>query len=174
MAEQPGGGPSPGSPRKPASSRSPVSPYTIFVGLAFIALVALVNAILGWIGGITGLNTLLGRPFGLELVFGYLFAPLAFVMGVPWPDIVKVGDLFGTKLVLNEFVAYLKMSPLGGNVQSTLHPRSILIATYALCGFANFSSVGIQIGGIGGLAPERRSDLARLGMRALLGGFVAT
>ncbi|MBA2339292.1 MAG: NupC/NupG family nucleoside CNT transporter [Pyrinomonadaceae bacterium] len=142
--------------------------------IAFIALIALVNAILSWFGGIVGLNQYMGRDFDLGLIFGYVFAPLAYVMGVPWADTVKVGDLFGTKLVLNEFVAYLKMSPLGGNVQGQLQPRSILIATYALCGFANFSSIGIQIGGIGGLAPNRRSDLARLGLRALLGGFVAT
>lgn len=142
--------------------------------IAFIALVALFNALLVWAGGRLGFNALLGRDFNLELIFGYMFAPLAFVMGVPWADAVKVGDLLGTKLVLNEFVAYLKLSPLGGNVQSGLQPRSILIATYALCGFANFASVGILIGGIGGLAPERRTDLARLGFRALLGGFVAT
>lgn len=142
--------------------------------IAFIALVALINALLGWVGGVTGLNALLGRAFGLDVIFGYLFAPLAFVMGVPWADAFAVGDLLGTKLVLNEFVAYLKMSPTGGNVQAALEPRSILIATFALCGFANISSVGIIIGGIGGLAPERRSDLARLGWRALLGGFVAT
>ncbi|MBA3440562.1 MAG: hypothetical protein H0T92_11900 [Pyrinomonadaceae bacterium] len=142
--------------------------------IAFIALVALINALLGWLGGATGLNALLGKAFSLEVIFGYLFAPLAFVMGVPWADATKVGDLLGTKLILNEFVAYLKMSPTGGNVQATLQPRSILIATFALCGFANIASVGIIIGGIGGLAPERRSDLARLGWRALLGGFTAT
>ncbi len=142
--------------------------------IAFIALIALVNAILGYLGYVTGINDAIGRPFGLSLIFGYLFAPLAFVMGVPASDIVRVGDLFGTKLVLNEFVAYLRLSPAGENVQALLQPRSILIVTYALCGFANFSSIGIQIGGIGGLAPERRSDLARLGLRALLGGFIAT
>lgn len=142
--------------------------------IAFIALIALVNAILGYVGYVTGINDAIGRPFGLSLIFGYLFAPLAFVMGVPASDIVRVGDLFGTKLVLNEFVAYLRLSPAGENVQALLQPRSILIVTYALCGFANFSSIGIQIGGIGGLAPERRSDLARLGLRALFGGFIAT
>lgn len=142
--------------------------------IAFIALVAMVNALLGWLGEAFGLNAALGRPFSLEIIFGYVFAPLAFLMGVPWIDAIKVGDLLGTKLVLNEFVAYLKMSPAGGNVQATMEPRSILIATFALCGFANFSSVGILIGGIGGLAPERRSDLARLGWRALFGGFLAT
>lgn len=142
--------------------------------IAFIAMIALVNALLSWTGGVTGLNTWLGQPFNLSLIFGSLFAPLAFLMGVPWSDAARVGDLLGTKLVLNEFVAYLKLSPVGGNVSALLQPRSELIATYALCGFANFSSIGIQIGGIGGLAPNRRSDLARLGMRALLGGFLAT
>jgi len=142
--------------------------------IAFIAMIALVNASLGWMGGVTGLNARLGQPFDLSLIFGWVFAPLAFVMGVPWSDAMKVGDLFGTKLVLNEFVAYLKLSPMGGNVHALLQPRSELIATYAMCGFANFSSIGIQIGGIGGLAPNRRSDLARLGMRALLGGTLAT
>ncbi|MGI8785072.1 MAG: NupC/NupG family nucleoside CNT transporter [Acidobacteriota bacterium] len=142
--------------------------------IAFIAMIALVNALLSWMGGATGLNARLGQPFSLSLIFGSLFAPLAFLMGVPWADAARVGDLLGTKLVLNEFVAYLKLSPVGGNVSALLQPRSELIATYALCGFANFSSIGIQIGGIGGLAPNRRSDLARLGMRALLGGFLAT
>ncbi|MBX5478773.1 MAG: NupC/NupG family nucleoside CNT transporter [Pyrinomonas methylaliphatogenes] len=142
--------------------------------IAFIALIALINALLGWIGSVTGINNALGRPFNLEFILGAIFAPLTFLMGVPWRDAMAVGDLLGTKLVLNEFVAYLKLSPLGGNVQGMLQPRSILIATYALCGFANFSSIGIQIGGIGSLAPNRRSDLARLGFRALIGGFIAT
>lgn len=142
--------------------------------IAFIALIALINAVLGLLGSVVGINQALGRPFNLEFILGAIFAPLTFLMGVPWKDAMAVGDLLGTKLVLNEFVAYLKLSPLGGNVQGTLEPRSILIATYALCGFANFSSIGIQIGGIGSLAPNRRSDLARLGFRALIGGFIAT
>ena len=142
--------------------------------IAFIALIALINAVLGLIGSVTGINQALGRPFNLEFILGAIFAPLTFLMGVPWKDAMAVGNLLGTKLVLNEFVAYLKLSPLGGNVQGMLEPRSILIATYALCGFANFSSIGIQIGGIGSLAPNRRSDLARLGFRALIGGFIAT
>ena len=138
--------------------------------IAFIALVAMVNAILGWAGGLLGINAALGVPFSLQIIFGYLFAPLAFVMGVAWTDAVRVGDLLGTKLVLNEVVAYVKLSAIQGEMQS----RSILIATFALCGFANIASVGIIIGGIGGIAPERRSDLARLGWRALFGGFLAT
>lgn len=138
--------------------------------IAFIALVAMVNAVLGWAGGWLGINAALGAPFSLQIVFGYLFAPLAFVMGVPLADAVRVGDLLGTKLVLNEVVAYVKLA----GIQGELNPRSVLIATFALCGFANIASVGIIIGGIGGLAPERRSDLARLGWRALFGGFLAT
>ena len=138
--------------------------------IAFIALVAMVNAILGWAGGLLGINALLGTPFSLQTIFGYLFAPLAFVMGVPWVDAVRVGDLLGTKLVLNEVVSYVKLA----GIEDQLNPRSVLIATFALCGFANIASVGIIIGGIGGLAPERRSDLARLGWRALFGGFLAT
>ena len=145
--------------------------------IAFIALVAMLNAMLGWFGDVTGINAMFGadatgapRRLGLQLISGYIFAPLAFVMGVPAQDTLAVGGLFGTKLILNEFVAYLQLAPM----QSTLHPRSVLIATYALCGFANIASMGIQIGGIGGLAPERRSDLARHGWRALYGGFVAT
>lgn len=143
----------------------------IAVLIAFIAMVAMVNAFLAWIGGILGINALLGgQPLGLQIIFGYLFAPLAFIMGVPWGDAFRVGDLLGTKLVLNELVAYVNL----GQIQDGLQPRSVLIATFALCGFANISSVGIIIGGIGGLAPERRSDLARLGWRALFGGFIAT
>ncbi len=138
--------------------------------IAFIAIVAMVNALLGWLGGITNLNALLGQPFSLQIIFSYLFAPLAFVMGVPARDVLAVGDLLGTKLVLNELVAYSKLA----TIQAKLDPRSVLISTFALCGFANIASVGIIIGGIGGLAPERRSDLARLGWRALLGGFMAT
>jgi len=138
--------------------------------IAFIAIVAMVNALLGWLGGITNLNALLGQPFSLQIIFSYLFAPLAFVMGVPARDVLAVGDLLGTKLVLNELVAYSKLA----TIQANLDPRSVLISTFALCGFANIASVGIIIGGIGGLAPERRSDLARLGWRALLGGFMAT
>jgi CNT family concentrative nucleoside transporter len=149
--------------------------------LAFIALVALVNALLGWIAGVTGLTGLLqdagilasGQPLRLEWLLGQLLAPLAWLMGVPWKDAFEVGSLIGVKTVLNEFVAYLQLSSLlteGGG----LSPRSVIIATYALCGFANFSSIAIQIGGIGGLAPSRRSDLARIGLRAMIAGTLAS
>jgi len=98
-----------------------------------------------------------------------VFAPVAWIMGVPWKDAHAIGDLLGTRLVLNEFVAFLKLGPM----KSTLDPRSFVIATYALCGFANFSSIAIQIGGIGALAPNRKSDLARLGLRAVAAGTMA-
>ena len=144
--------------------------------LAFIALIALIDGPLTWIGEITGLASLLGQPTNLATLLGFVLAPLAWVIGVPWQDATVVGGLIGQKVVINEFVAYLQLSEiLRGNVDGVmLSEKGRLIATYALCGFANFSSIAIQIGGIGGLAPERRSDLARLGLRAVLGGSLAT
>jgi len=132
--------------------------------ISFLALVAFINALLGAFGAWIGLPQL-----SLQLILGYLFMPLALIMGVSWKDAFVVGDLLGTRMVLNELIAYSKLGPL----RETLDPRSFTIATYALCGFANFSSIGIQIGGIGALAPERRNDLARLGLRALLAGTLA-
>ena len=125
--------------------------------ISFLALIALTNAILGLAG------------LSMQQIFGWLFAPIAWSLGVPWQDASTVGNLLGTRMVLNEFVAYSQLGPL----KETLDPRSFTIATFALCGFANFSSIGIQIGGIGALAPERRHDLARLGMRAMLAGTFA-
>jgi hypothetical protein len=125
--------------------------------ISFLALVALVNAALGLAG------------LSLQQILGWLFAPIAWGLGVPWRDAPMIGNLLGTRMVLNEFVAYSQLGPL----KSTLDPRSFTIATFALCGFANFSSIGIQIGGIGALAPERRHDLARLGLRAMLAGTFA-
>ena len=144
--------------------------------LAFIALIALVNWPLTWIGEVTGLQAMLGKPTDLAAIFGYVLAPIAWVIGVPWQDAVFVGSLIGQKVVINEFVAYMQLAEIvNGNVEGvTLTPQGKLIATYALCGFANFSSIAIQIGGIGGLAPERRADLARFGLRAVLGGTIAT
>ncbi len=144
--------------------------------LAFIALIALINAPLTWIGDITGLSAAIGKPTDLATIFGYLLAPIAWVIGVPWQDATTVGSLIGQKVVINEFVAYLQLAGIvNGQVPGvTLTDEGRLIATYALCGFANFSSIAIQIGGIGGLAPERRSDLARFGLRAVLGGTIAT
>lgn len=109
----------------------------------------------------------------LEVIFGVAFWPIAFLMGVPLADCYTIAQLLGTKMVINEFVAYLELSRLLQDGSVTLHPRSVTIATYALCGFANFSSIAIQIGGIGGIAPERRGDLARLGLRAMIGGSLA-
>ncbi|AKC86160.1 NupC/NupG family nucleoside CNT transporter [Pseudoxanthomonas suwonensis] len=144
--------------------------------LAFIALIALVDAPLVWLGEISGIAGWLGQPTSLSTILGYLLAPIAWVIGVPWADATTVGSLIGQKIVLNEFIAYSQLSNIiNGQVPDvSLSPQATLIATYALCGFANFSSIAIQIGGIGGLAPERRQDLARFGLRAVLGGSVAT
>ena len=144
--------------------------------LAFIALIAMVNAPLTWLGEITGIQAAIGRPLDLATIFGWVLAPIAWLIGVPWQDAGVVGSLIGQKVVINEFVAYLQLADIvNGRVEGvTLSDQGRLIATYALCGFANFSSIAIQIGGIGGLAPERRQDLARFGLRAVLGGTIAT
>jgi CNT family concentrative nucleoside transporter len=134
--------------------------------LAFIALLALLNGIFGWITG------LFGMPLTIETVLGWIGAPIAWLMGTPWADAQHVGALLGEKMVLNEFVAYLHLANMLEGGQE-LSARAVVIATYALCGFANFSSIAIQIGGIGGLAPERRGDLSRLGLRAMIGGTLA-
>ncbi|EMT5436000.1 MULTISPECIES: NupC/NupG family nucleoside CNT transporter [Stenotrophomonas] len=144
--------------------------------LAFIALIALLNAPLTWIGEVTGLAAQIGKPTNLSTIFGYVLAPIAWVIGTPWADATTVGSLIGQKVVINEFVAYTELSQIvNGQVAGvSLSNEGRLIATYALCGFANFSSIAIQIGGIGGLAPERRHDLAKFGLRAVLGGTIAT
>jgi len=145
--------------------------------LAFIALIALSNYMLEGVGDIIGVNTYLiaeyGEPLNFQFVLGYILQFLAFGIGVPWESSLQFGSLFGTKLVLNEFVAYFDMSSL---IQSKelVNEKAILMVTYALCGFANFSSIAIQIGGISPLAPDRKSDLAKLGLRALAGGALAT
>jgi CNT family concentrative nucleoside transporter len=125
--------------------------------ISFVALIALVNAVLGTVG------------LSLQQIFGWVFAPIAWSLGVPWRDAATVGNLLGTRMVLNEFIAFSQL----GALKDTLDPRSFTIATFALCGFANFSSIGIQIGGIGALAPTRRHDLARLGFRAMIAGTLA-
>jgi CNT family concentrative nucleoside transporter len=131
--------------------------------ISFLSLVALVNVLLARLGG------LLHVPLSLETILGWVFMPLALVMGVPWKDSLAVGNLLGTRMVLNELIAYVRL----GAMKQALDPRTFTIATYALCGFANLSSIGIQVGGIGALAPERRDDLARLGLRAMLAGTMA-
>jgi concentrative nucleoside transporter, CNT family len=125
--------------------------------ISFLAIIALVNALLGVVG------------LSMQQIFGWVFAPIAWGLGVPWRDAPTIGNLLGTRMVLNEFVAYSQLGPM----KDMLDPRSFTIATFALCGFANFSSIGIQIGGIGALAPERRHDLARLGLKAMLAGTFA-
>ena len=135
--------------------------------MAFIALVAMLNAGLGWVGGMVGIESL-----SLQTILGTLLRPLAWVMGVPWQDTAYVGGLIGIKTSLNEFVAYAQFAGDLGAGQ-VIDPRSAVILTYALLGFANFSSIGIQIGGIGGLAPERRSEIAGLGLRAMIAGNLA-
>jgi CNT family concentrative nucleoside transporter len=132
--------------------------------ISFVALIALTNAIMGWIGGWVHMPDL-----SLQKVFGWVFAPIAWCLGVPWRDAPVIGNLLGTRMVLNEFIAFAQLGPL----KASLDPRSFTVATFALCGFANFSSIGIQIGGIGALVPERRHDLARLGLRAMLAGTLA-
>ena len=136
--------------------------------LAFIALIALFNGMLGWVGGWFGFPEL-----SLSLITSYLFAPLALLMGVPPSECLVVGDLLGKKLIINEFVAYSELASMLGTPDNTLSGRTVVILTYAICGFANLSSIGIQIGGIGGIAPERKGDLARLGLIAVLGGTLA-
>ena len=149
--------------------------------LVFTAIIALINALLsGAIGSWTGLNELLesatsGRytEFNLQSIFGLMLAPLTWLMGVPWVDAAAVGQLLGEKTVLNEFYAYVSMEGLMNSGQLSSEKAQIL-STYILCGFANFASIGIQIGGIGALAPNRRKDLSQLGIRALLAGTAAS
>ncbi len=145
--------------------------------IAFIAFIALINYILIGIGDVTGLNETMtaayGKPLSLQLVLGLLFRFLAFGIGVPWHDSLNFGSLIGTKIVLNEFVAYMDLGVLM-QAKELVNEKSVLMATYALCGFANFSSIAIQIGGIGPIAPSRKSDLAALGLKAVLGGTLAT
>lgn len=144
--------------------------------IAFIALIALVNHLLIGAGDIFHLNSFFqskyGQPLSLQLIFGLILQYLAFGIGVPWNDALNFGSLIGTKVVLNEFVAYLDLAALVKN--NAMSEKGILMATYALCGFANFASIAIQIGGISPLAPERRKDISALGLKAVLGGTLAT
>jgi CNT family concentrative nucleoside transporter len=134
--------------------------------MAFIAVVALVNFLLAWPQHAMGV----GAPVTLQNVLGWINAPFAWLMGVPTADCLMIGQILGERIVINEFIGYLTLT----NPSTHVDPRSFTIATYALCGFANFGSIAIQIGGIGALAPERRSDLAQLGFRAMLGGLMAS
>ncbi len=136
--------------------------------LAFLALIALGNGLLGWLTGLVGVEGIT-----LERIFGWIFAPVAWLVGVPWADVTDIGSLFGIKMVANEFVAFQTLADTLAGAHD-LSYKSVIISTYALTGFANFSSIAIQIGGIGGIAPERRHDLSKLGLRAMLGGTAAT
>jgi CNT family concentrative nucleoside transporter len=150
--------------------------------IVFLALIAVLNAVLGlagesfwWAAERLGFATPASPPdWSIEGTLGRLFAPLAWLIGIEWDDCPRAGELMGLKMATNEFVAYIRLASwddAGSSVQISDRTRQIL--TYALCGFANFSSIGIQLGGIGGIAPDRRSDLARLGLRAMLGGTLA-
>ncbi|MEM9187381.1 MAG: nucleoside transporter C-terminal domain-containing protein [Planctomycetota bacterium] len=137
--------------------------------ITFVALVAMLNGVVGWAGALCGFTG--DSAWTMEKAFGYAFAPLAWAMGIEAADCNAAGVMLGEKMVLNEFIAYFSLSEAAK--AGTMSERSVTIMTYALCGFANFSSIGIQLGGIGGIAPERRGDLARLGLRAMLGGTLA-
>jgi CNT family concentrative nucleoside transporter len=162
-----------------ASDGMKISINVIAMLIGVIALVALVDALLGYFGlflGWTGISLdFIGldvENLGLKDVFGAFFSLFAIVMGVPLSESLEVGSLMGTKMVINEFVAYSDLSPM--IVQGTLSAKSIVIASFALCGFANFSSIAIQIGGIGAMIPHRKSDLARLGFKAMICGTMAS
>ena len=149
--------------------------------LVFVALIAMCNGILGWVGDWTTLNDWFAANtiydgFSLEAILGLIFAPLMWIMGVPTPDIMPMGQLLGIKLAASEFVGYIQLAELKDpvNMIHLQYQKSIIMATYMLCGFANFASIGIQIGGIGSLAPGQRKVLSRFGIRALIGGTLAS
>ncbi|HYK48328.1 MAG TPA: nucleoside transporter C-terminal domain-containing protein [Terriglobales bacterium] len=137
--------------------------------ISFLALIALTDGLLGWAHNGLAHVGIGWFPASMEQIFGVLFAPIAWLIGIPWHDCPVIGNLLGTRMVLNELVAFSRLGPQRG----VLDPRSFTIATFALCGFANLSSIGIQIGGIGALAPNRKGDLARLGVRAMLARTMA-
>ncbi|MEM9282299.1 MAG: nucleoside transporter C-terminal domain-containing protein [Verrucomicrobiota bacterium] len=153
--------------------------------IVFVAVIAMLNAIFGWLGAlgkgpdagylddlVIHLSGGVFSGLSMEAILGFLFAPVAAAIGADWSDVLQMGQLLGTKMVANEFVAYLQLGEI--NTAGTLNPKSVFLATFALCGFANFASIGIQIGGIGVLAPERRGDLAALGFKAMIGGTIAS
>jgi CNT family concentrative nucleoside transporter len=147
--------------------------------IVFTAMMYVLNAMLGWVGDQTNLNAEINNISGgrykelsLQLILGYLFSPVAWIIGVPSQDMLSIGQLLGEKTILNEFLAYKSLGEMKAANLIT-DPKSLLIATYALCGFANFASIGIQIGGISQLAPNQRKNLTELGIRALIGGTIA-
>jgi CNT family concentrative nucleoside transporter len=135
--------------------------------IGFIAMIALANYVVTWPQAHLGVS----HPATLQTIFGWINAPFAWLMGVPAQDCFNVGQILGERVVLNEFVGFLDLT--ANAKQLALDPRSFTIATYALCGFANFASIAIQVGGIGSLAPERRGEMAKIGFRAMLGGLLA-
>lgn len=149
--------------------------------LVFVAIIAMLNGILGWVGELTTLNSWMAKntaytTFSIEAILGYLFAPLMWLIGVAKEDMALMGQLLGIKLAASEFIAYIQLADLK-NIASAVHlnyDKSIIMATYMLCGFANFASIGIQIGGIGSLAPKQRKTLSEFGMKALIGGTIAS
>ncbi|WP_298884536.1 nucleoside transporter C-terminal domain-containing protein [uncultured Polaribacter sp.] len=149
--------------------------------LVFVAIIAMLNGILGWVGDVTTLNGIIAentayKALSLEFILGSIFAPLMWLIGVPSADISMMGQLLGIKLAASEFVGYIQLAELK-NVASATHltyNKSVIMATYMLCGFANFASIGIQIGGIGSLAPGQRKVLSEFGMKALIGGTIAS
>jgi len=145
--------------------------------LVFIAFIALFNSILNFCGNLTGINNFIAEntiydKLSLEMIFGYIFAPIVYLMGVPFEDIILSGQLLGEKTIANEFIAYDSLSGMIKN--NVLSEKSTIMATYFLCGFANFLSIGIQVGGISVLAPNKRKNLAKLGIKALIAGTVAS
>jgi CNT family concentrative nucleoside transporter len=149
--------------------------------LVFLAFIAMFNGILGWVGDVTTINNwivenTIYKSLSLEFLLGYLFAPLMWLIGVAKEDIALMGQLLGVKLVASEFIGYIQLAQLKdiGNALHLTHEKSVIMATYMLCGFANFASIGIQIGGIGSLAPGQRKTLSEFGLKALIGGTIAS
>ena len=140
--------------------------------ITFIAMIYLVDGLFGAVHDLLARHGVAWFPTSLEQVLGWIFSPIAWVIGIPWQDCHRIGDLLGLRMVTNELIAFQRLGPMKEGI-GALDPRSFTIATFALCGFANFSSIGIQIGGIGALAPNKRSDLAQLGIRAMLCGTMA-
>jgi CNT family concentrative nucleoside transporter len=149
--------------------------------LVFVAIIAMLNGILGWVGDITNLNNWMAlntpyQSFSLEAILGTIFSPLMWLIGVATEDIMLMGQLLGVKLAASEFVGYIQLAELKNvaNLTHFTYEKSIIMATYMLCGFANFASIGIQIGGIGSLAPGQRKTLSEFGIKALIGGSIAS
>src|SRR5690606_1591650 len=149
--------------------------------LVFVAFIAMINGILGWVGDVTALNPWIAgntaySSFSIEAILGTIFAPLMWLIGVESVDIMLMGQLLGIKLAASEFIGYIQLAELKDMANAThlAYNKSIIMATYMLCGFANFASIGIQIGGIGSLAPGQRKNLSEFGMKAVLGGSIAS